>query len=188
MGFPTVLGSVSELPKSSSYLPISGTMISDDIYQAIADASSKLGVFGHGYTYSGHPVAAAVALETLSIYEEEDILGHVRSVMGLYQERLNSFADHPLVGEVRGEGLIGATELVRDKSCKEAFAPTDNVGGTISNICLKHGLILRPVGDSMCFFPPLIITESEINALFDAYAVALNEGLDHLTKEGKAVA
>ena len=127
---------------SSSYLPISGTMISDDIYQAIADASSKLGVFGHGYTYSGHPVAAAVALETLSIYEEEDILGHVRSVMGLYQERLNSFADHPLVGEVRGEGLIGATELVRDKSSKEAFALTDNVGGTISNICLKHGLIL----------------------------------------------
>ena len=173
---------------SSSYLPISGTMISDDIYQAIADASSKLGVFGHGYTYSGHPVAAAVALETLSIYEEEDILGHVRSVMGLYQERLHSFADHPLVGEVRGEGLIGATELVRDKSSKEAFAPTDNVGGTISNICLKHGLILRPVGDSMCFCPPLIITESEINALFDAYEVALNEGLDHLTKEGKAVA
>ena len=108
--------------------------------------------------------------------------------MSLYQERLNSFADHPLVGEVRGEGLIGATELVRDKSSKEAFAPTDNVGGTISNICLKHGLILRPVGDSMCFCPPLIITESEINALFDAYEVALNEGLDHLTKEGKAVA
>jgi 4-aminobutyrate--pyruvate transaminase len=86
---------------SSSYLPISGTIISDDIYQVIADASAKLGVFGHGYTYSGHPVAAAVALETLKIYEEENILGHVQSVMGHYQERLRSFADHPLVGEVR---------------------------------------------------------------------------------------
>ena len=99
---------------SSSYLPISGTIISDNIYQVIADASAKLGVFGHGYTYSGHPVAAAVALETLKIYEEENILGHVQSVMGHYQERLRSFADHPLVGEVRGEGLIGATELVRN--------------------------------------------------------------------------
>ena len=173
---------------SSSYLPISGTIISDDIYQVIADASAKLGVFGHGYTYSGHPVAAAVALETLKIYEEENILGHVQSVMGHYQERLRSFADHPLVGEVRGEGLIGATELVKNKETKEAFAPAENVGGIISDYCLKHGLILRPVGDAMCFCPPLIITDSEIDSLFDRYSKALDEGLDHLTKEGKAVA
>ena len=164
---------------SSSYLPISGTIISDDIYQVIADASAKLGVFGHGYTYSGHPVAAAVALETLKIYEEENILGHVQSVMGHYQERLRSFADHPLVGEVRGEGLIGATELVKNKETKEAFAPAENVGGIISDYCLKHGLILRPVGDAMCFCPPLIITDSEIDSLFDRYSKALDEGLDH---------
>ena len=173
---------------SSSYLPISGTIISDDIYQVIADASAKLGVFGHGYTYSGHPVAAAVALETLKIYEEENILGHVQSVMGHYQERLRSFADHPLVGEVRGEGLIGATELVRNKETKEAFAPSENVGGIISDHCLKQGLIHRPVGDAMCFCPPLIISDSEIDSLFDRYSQALDEGLDHLTKEGKAVA
>ena len=173
---------------SSSYLPISGTMISDEIYQAIADASTELGVFAHGYTYSGHPVAAAVALETLNIYEEDDILGHVRSVAKHYQERLRSFSEHPLVGEIRGTGLIGANELVKDKVTKEAFAPSENVGGIISNLCLEHGLILRPVGDSMCFCPPLVITDSEIDDMFDRYARALDDGLDLLSRQGLAVA
>jgi len=173
---------------SSSYLPISATMISDRIYQAIADASARLGVFGHGYTYSGHPVAAAVALETLKIYEEDDILGHVRGVARRFQERLAGFADHPLVGEVRGAGLVGATELVKDKATREAFAASDGVGATINTLCAEHGLITRPVGDAMCFSPPLIIRESEIDEMFDRYARALDDGLDLLTREGKAVA
>ncbi|MBM86461.1 MAG: aspartate aminotransferase family protein [Rhodospirillaceae bacterium] len=173
---------------SSSYLPISATMVSDDVYQAIADASARLGVFGHGYTYSGHPVAAAVALETLKIYEEEEILDHVRSIVPRFQERLTGFADHPLVGEVRGVGLVGANELVKDKGTKEAFETSDGVGGMISNYCLEHGLITRPVGDSMCFCPPLVITEGEIDELFDRYTKALNQGLDQLTRQGKAVA
>ena len=173
---------------SSSYLPISATMISDHVYQAIADASAKMGVFGHGYTYSGHPVAAAVALETLKIYEETDMLGHVRSVAPHFQERLRGFADHPLVGEVRGVGLVGATELVKDKDTREAFAASDGVGAMVNDLCAKEGLITRPVGDSMCFAPPLIITKSEIDDLFDRYARALDEGLDLLTRQGQAVA
>jgi len=173
---------------SSSYLPISGTMISDDIYQAIADASAKYGVFGHGYTYSGHPVAAAVALETLKIYEEDDILGHVRMVAKRFQERLTNFGEHPLVGEVRGVGLVGATELVKDKATKEAFPASDGVGAMVSNYCLEQGLITRPVGDSMCFCPPLIVSESEIDDMFDRYAHALDDSLDALSRQGVAVA
>lgn len=173
---------------SSSYLPISATMISDEVYQAIADQSAKMGVFGHGYTYSGHPVAAAVALETLKIYEEEDTLGHVRSVVGRFQERIQGFAGHPLVGEARGVGLVGATELVKDKATKEAFAASDGVGALVNDLCAQEGLITRPVGDSMCFAPPLVITASEIDEMFDRYARALDAGLDLLTKQGKAVA
>jgi 4-aminobutyrate--pyruvate transaminase len=173
---------------SSSYLPISGTLISDDIYQAIADASAELGVFGHGYTYSGHPVAAAVALETLKIYEEDDILGHVRTVAKRFQERLTGFGEHPLVGEVRGVGLIGATELVKDKATKAAFTASDGVGAMVSNYCLEQGLITRPVGDSMCFCPPLIVSENEIDDMFDRYAHALDDSLDALSRQGVAVA
>ncbi len=173
---------------SSSYLPISATMISDRVYQPVADASARLGVFGHGYTYSGHPVAAAVALETLKIYEEDDILGHVQAVAPRFQERLRGFADHPLVGEARGTGLVGANELVRNKATREAFAPSDGVGNLVSDLCLENGVITRPVGDSMCFSPPLIVSEAEIDDMFDRYGKALDAALDTLTREGKAVA
>ncbi len=173
---------------SSSYLPISGTLISDDVYQVIADASARLGVFGHGYTYSGHPVAAAVALETLAIYEEDQVLEHVRAISGRFQARLRGFADHPLVGEVRGAGLVGANELVRNKATKEPFAASEGVGALVSDLCAEHGLITRPVGDSMCFCPPLIIRETEIDEMFDRYGRALDEGLDRLTRQGTAVA
>ena len=173
---------------SSSYLPISATMINDRVYQIIADASAERGVFAHGYTYSGHPVAAAVALETLTIYDEIDIVGHVRSVAGRFQERVRGFADHPLVGEVRGVGLVGATELVKNKATREPFAPSEGIGALIDRLCAKHGLITRPVGDSMCFAPPLIIREDEIDEMFDRYARALDDGLDLLTRQGRAAA
>src|SRR3546814_1722562 len=103
---------------SGAYMPISAVLVSDAIYQAIADNSAKRGSFGHGYTYSAHPVAAAVALETLKIYEERDIVGHVRAVAPRLQDGLRRFAGHPLVGEVRGIGLIAAVELVADKATK----------------------------------------------------------------------
>lgn len=96
---------------SSAYLPISAVLINEMIFDAISTNSDKIGTFGHGFTYSGHPVPAAVAVETLKIYEDRDILGHVRSVMGRFQTRLRSYSDHPLVGETRGVGLVGAIEL-----------------------------------------------------------------------------
>ncbi|HEV8028176.1 MAG TPA: aspartate aminotransferase family protein, partial [Stellaceae bacterium] len=113
---------------SSAYLPISATVISEPIYRALVAQSEKIGTFAHGFTYSGHPVCCAVALETLKIYEERDIVGHVRAVAPQLQQGLKRFADHPLVGEVRGVGLIAAVELVRDKATKAPFDAKDGVG------------------------------------------------------------
>ena len=113
---------------SSGYLPIGAVMLSEAIYQALVKQSEKIGVFSHGFTYSGHPVASAVALETLKIYEEDDMLAHVRSVAPRMQAALRQFADHPLVGEVRGIGLIGAVELVADKSTKASVRSRSSRG------------------------------------------------------------
>ena len=129
-----------------------------------------------------------MALETLKIYEEEGTFDHVRSVARRFQQRIQGFADHPLVGEARGVGLVGATELVKDKATREPFAASDGVGALVNDLCAREGLITRPVGDSMCFAPPLIITESEIDEMFDRYARALDAGLDQLTRQGTAVA
>lgn len=108
---------------SSGYQPISALLVSEPIARAMVGQSEKIGVFGHGFTYSAHPVPAAVALETLNIYEESDIVGHVRRVSPRFVSGLKAFEAHPLVGEVRALGLIGAIEVVRDKATREAFAP-----------------------------------------------------------------
>jgi 4-aminobutyrate--pyruvate transaminase len=115
---------------SASYLPISAVMVNDTVFQALAAESHKIGTFGHGFTYSGHPVPAAVAIETLKIYDETDIGGHVGVVGPHMQAELRRrFADHPLVGEVRGTGLIAAVELVADKATHTNFDPKAKVGG-----------------------------------------------------------
>ena len=160
---------------SSAYLPISGTVISEDVYQTCLQESDKIGVFAHGFTYSGHPVAAAVALETLKIYEERDILGHVRKVAPRFQEKLRSFASHPMVGEVRGVGLIGGIELVADKKTKAPFPASSGVGMKLSEHALKHGLIVRPLADTIGLCPPLIITEAEIDEMFRRLSASLED-------------
>lgn len=165
---------------SSGYLPISAVMVSEAIYQACVTESEKIGTFGHGYTYSAHPVSAAVALETLKIYEERDILGHVRSVMPRFQQRLKALADHPLVGEARGVGLIGAVELVADKATKAPFEPVGMAGAKVNALCHENGLISRAMGDSLALCPPLIISEAEIDAMFDRLTAALDAALPAL--------
>ena len=100
---------------SAGYLPISANLVSNRLYEILLAQSDKLGIFGHGYTYSSHPVPAAVALETLKIYDERDIVGMVRRVGPRMQAAIRSYADHPLIGEARGIGLIGAVELVREQ-------------------------------------------------------------------------
>lgn len=160
---------------SSAYLPISAVMINEKVADAIVKNSGKIGTLGHGYTYMGHPVSAAVALETLNIYEERDIMGHIDVIAPVMQKRLASYADHPLVGEVRGVGLVGALELVKDKSTKEMFDPAGKVGAYLVGRAQEHGLILRNVVDSVAFSPPLIISSKELESVFDRFDKALEE-------------
>ena len=174
---------------SAGYQPIGAAMISEHVYQAIREQSRKLGVFGTGYTYGGHPVCAAVAIETLKIYDERDIVGHVRRISPRFLERLRRLGDHPLVGEARGVGLIGAVQLVADKATNELFDPALKVGAAVANCALERGLLVRAlIDDSVAVCPPLIITEGEIDDLFDRLGRALDDALDTLTKRGEAVA
>jgi 4-aminobutyrate--pyruvate transaminase len=160
---------------SAGYMPIGAVMVSEAIYGALVKQSEKIGAFSHGFTYSGHPVASAVALETLKIYEEDATLSHVRHMTPLMQAGLRRFADHPLVGEVRGIGLIGAVELVADKATKAPFDPAQGVGPFLSERAHHHGVILRPLSDSIAFCPPLIITEAEIDIMLERFALALDD-------------
>jgi len=161
---------------SSSYVPISAVMMDEKVYSVIRDNSAKIGVFGHGYTYSGHPVSAAVALETLKIYDERDTLGHVRSVAPRFQEGLRGFAGHPLVGEVRGVGLIGAIEMVKNKDTRENFAPADGVGPFFMARAQEHGLLCRAMmNDTVALCPPLIVEEDEIDEIMRRFGKALDD-------------
>jgi 4-aminobutyrate---pyruvate transaminase len=160
---------------SSGYLPIAAVMISEEIYSAMVKESEKIGVFAHGFTYSGHPVPSAVALETLKIYEETDILSHVRKMAPRFQAGLSRFQDHPLVGETRGIGLIGAVELVADKSTKAPFDAKAGIGAQVAKRGHGHGIIVRAMGDVIAFCPPLIIKEDEIDLMFERFGRALDD-------------
>ena len=167
---------------SSAYMPISATAIRGDLYDAMVEQSANLGVFGHGYTYSGHPVACAVALKTLEIYERDNIFERAASVGEYLQRRLREFEQHPLVGEVRGKGLLAAVELVANKRSGQAFEG-GMVGAFAQQTCQENGLIVRAVaGSSIAFCPPLIITEQQIDEMIDIFDKSLNETLDFVVK------
>lgn len=169
---------------SSAYLPISATLISKEIDEAITAYSGKIKKFAHGFTYSGHPAAAAVALETLHIYQERDIVGHVNEVAPHLQARLKALAAHPLVGEVRGVGLIGAVQLVVDKATKRLPAAEAELGVYVQERALAHGVIVRGSPDAVFVCPPLIITTAQIDELMDALKSALDEALIKAEERG----
>jgi 4-aminobutyrate--pyruvate transaminase len=169
---------------SSGYLPIGAVMVTEAIYAALVKESEKIGVFSHGFTYSGHPASSAVALETLKIYEQDDILSHVRRVAPRMQGGLRKFAEHPLVGEVRGIGLVGAIELVADKISKSPFPAAEAVGPYLAKRAHHHGLIVRPLGDSIAFCPPLIINEPEIDMMLARFAQALDDTFAMVRERG----
>jgi 4-aminobutyrate--pyruvate transaminase len=169
---------------SSAYVPIGAVILPEFMDEAIAEGSRRNGNFGHGYTYTGHPLGCAVALKTLELYERMDIVGRVRRVMPLFQKRLKALAAHPLVGETRGVGLIGALELVADKATRRAFKPSQGVGLLGQKLAQANGLIVRAIGDSLALCPPLIITEEEIDLMFDRLERGLNETDGQVTREG----
>ncbi len=166
---------------TSGYVPLSATAISAPIYEAMVRQSEKIGQFAHGFTYSGHPLAAAVANETLRIYAERDIVGHVASIEGHFQQRLRALASHPLVGEARGVGLIGALELVADKATKRPFDAARGVGSVAADLAQEQGLITRSLGDTLAVCPPLIIDDAQIDELFDRMGATLDRLADTLS-------
>ncbi|MGN6514378.1 MAG: aminotransferase [Rhizomicrobium sp.] len=169
---------------SSAYLPIAAVMLSPELCEVIEAESGKIGTLGHGFTYSGHPVAAAVALKTIELYQERNILDHVRKVTPRFQKRFAKLAEHPLVGDVSSVGLLGAIELVSDKKTKGTFDPAKAVAPTISKHIEAEGLITRPLmGDRIALCPPLVITESEIDEMFDRFERGLQSGLDWAKRE-----
>lgn len=162
---------------SSAYLPLSAVLLPESMYDAFVSMSPELGNFSHGFTYSGHPVCAAVALRNLELMEERDLFAHAARVGEVMQDRLAVLADHPLIGEVRGVGLIGAAELVADKETGTPFPSGKGVGAYCMARCEANGLILRALGDSMALCPPLIISDSQIDELFGKFEQALDETL-----------
>ena len=150
---------------SAGYYPISAVLISDRVYQAVADNTAKLGNFAHGFTQSGNPVGAAVACEAIRIYQERDIVGQVRRVGPRLLEGLRALKSRPLVGDVRGVGLMAGVELVADRETKRPFDPAHKVPAYLERRALEHGLVIRAAGDTIVCTPPLIIEEAEIDEL-----------------------
>jgi 4-aminobutyrate--pyruvate transaminase len=165
---------------SSSYLPISALLINDRVFQPIADESNKIGTLGHGFTGGGHPVPAAVALETVKIIEERGLVAHAAEVGARLQTGLRRLGEHPLVGEVRGVGLIAAIELVTDKAARTAPAPVGKLGGLVNGILQKNGVISRNMGDALAFCPPLIITAEQVDDVLSRLARSLDEAAAEL--------
>ena len=151
-------------------------------------ASRKLGTFGHGFTYTAHPVGCAVALKTIEIYQRDKIMEHAAKVSPVFQSRLARLGEHPLVGETRGVGLIGAIELVADKASKRSFAPKHMIGAATIKMMEENGVILRNIQDSIAFCPPLIITTDEIHDMFDRVEKGLDQMEAHVKKEGARAA
>src|SRR5882672_1886902 len=163
---------------SSAYLPIAGVMLPEIMYQALLSESRKLGGFHHGFTYSGHPVAAAVAVKTLEIYARDKIFERAAARIPQLQQHLKRLGEHPLVGEARGLGLMGGLELVADKRSKRAFDPKLGVAMQCVAAAQAEGLIVRALaGDTISLCPPLIISAQELDLLFERLSRALDRTL-----------
>lgn len=160
---------------SSSYLPISAILMNAETVGPIEDETGRIGVLGHGFTTSAHPVCSRVALENIAIIEERNLVENARQVGHRLQDGLTALCDHPLVGEVRGKGLIGALELVTDKAAKTALAKPGQLAAVAQQHLLANGVISRSIGDAQCFCPPLVISSSEVDDLLSRVRKALDE-------------
>jgi 4-aminobutyrate---pyruvate transaminase len=150
---------------SSGYAPIGGVVVSGALFEAIASEANRNGVFSHGFTYSGHPVSAAIAVEALRIYEEMDLPNVAARLGRCLAARLRVLADHPIVGNVRTCGFLGGVELMADKTRKIPFTPDMAVGAMVERRARAHGLIVRNLGDCIAICPPYVTSEDEVDAM-----------------------
>jgi len=162
---------------SSSYLPASAVLINDRVYQPIKERTGEIGTLGHGFTAGGHPVPSAVALETIRIIEEDNIIENVRVQGERLQAGLRALTSHPLVGEARGVALIGALELVTDKQTKAGLATPGQLGALVNANLQEAGIISRSMGDALAFCPPMIISAAEVDELLAGVKTALDKSL-----------
>ncbi|HYG45463.1 MAG TPA: aspartate aminotransferase family protein [Bordetella sp.] len=160
---------------TSSYQPLGAVLLNAKVADAVAAHSGRLGTFGHGYTASGHPVATAVALENLSIIDERGLIEHAAEMGHLLQQELRSLAGHPLVGEVRGLGLIAGVELVADKESRRPFDPLGKAGAYAYERAHAHGLIVRGIQDTVAFCPPLVIQADQVRDMVRRFGTTLDD-------------
>ena len=163
---------------TSGYFPMSATFINEEVWELVREGSRKHGNFSHGYTYAGHPVGAAVALANLEVLDKEKLVDNAATVGKYFRQQLEElFRDHPRVGEVRGEGLLQAVQLVEDLESRRYFEP--GKAKAVSQQAYKEGLIVRPLPtvDALAFSPPLILTNSDVDTIVDRLETAINKTL-----------
>lgn len=167
---------------TSAYVPLSAVLVNDKVWQVLLDGSAKYGSFGHGYTYSAHPLAAAAAMTNLDIIEREGLIDRVAENGKLLHELLhNAFADHPNVGEIRGRGLMAAVEFVESREPLRPFAQQGAFAGAVTRSALENGVITRalPAADTVSFSPPFVTTPDELERM----VAGVRAGLDHAVEE-----
>lgn len=175
---------------TSAYFPLSGAIVGEKVFEVMADGADRVGSFSHGYTYSGHPIGAAAANAVLDIVEKEDLPGNAREVGAYFQDQLRAqFAQLPIVGEVRGVGLMAAIEFVADRAKKTRFAPALTVGARVSKAARNGGLIARamPHGDILGFAPPLVTTKAEVDEMVAIAESAVRSVMDELVQAGEKI-
>jgi L-2,4-diaminobutyrate transaminase len=172
---------------TSAYFPLSAVFVSEKVWTVLREASPQMGAFAHGFTYSGHPVGAAAAMANLDILLGEDLVGNAAKVGEYFQARLREeFGQHPLVGEIRGVGLIAGIELVADKATRRLFEPEKKIAFRIAQRCMDDGLIVRalPAGHVVAFSPPLCITQAEVDDVLSRFTRGLGAVTDDLKGSG----
>ena len=181
---PTSFSMAKQL--TSGYAPLSAVAIDRETADILEEQSRKLGIFAHGFTYGGHPVATALGLKAIEIYEREGIIEHVRRMAPLFQQKAQAFAEHPLVGEVRadGNGLIAGIEVAADRKAKRSFQPVGKVGAAAMDAAARHGVLIRAIGDTLAICPPMTIREDGIEEIFSAIGLALDETEAWVAREG----
>jgi putrescine aminotransferase len=169
---------------SSGYLPLSASLISDEVYDVISVPQAKGALFTHGFTYSGHPVCCAAGLKNIEIMERDDICGHVRSVGPYLEERLESLLDLPIVGDVRGQKFMMCIENVADKKTKALLPEDAHIGDRIAKHAQSRGLLVRPIAHLNVLSPPLILSREDIDFMVETLRESILASMDDMVREG----